>query len=68
MSLIKTYLLEQLENSQSGDVMSCLNDGDRAVIKFLATEYLRNLNVDDVVMSDEVLDLIEKLDLEYNAT
>ncbi len=68
MSLIKTYLLEQLENSQSGDVMSCLNDGDRAVIKFLATEYLRNLNVDDVGMTDEVLDLMEKLDLEYNAT
>ena len=68
MSLIKTYLLEQLENSQSGDVMSCLNDGDRAVIKFLATEYLRNLNVDDVGMTDEVLDLMEKLDLEYSAT
>ena len=65
MSLIKHYLLE---NSQSrNDVMSCLNDGDREVIKFLATQYLISLNVDDVGMTDEVLDLMEKLDLEYNA-
>tara|TARA_R100000781_G_scaffold25199_2_gene18647 strand:- start:720 stop:869 length:150 start_codon:yes stop_codon:yes gene_type:complete len=47
--------------------MSCLNEGDREVIKFLATEYLLGLNVDDVGMTDEVLDLMEKLDLEYDA-
>ena len=66
MSLIKTYLLE---NSQSrSDVMSCLNDEDRKTIHFLCNDYLHSLDLDDVGMTDEVLDLMEKLDLEYAAT
>lgn len=48
--------------------MSCLNDEDRKTIHFLCNDYLHSLDLDDVGMTDEVLDLMEKLDLEYDAT
>ena len=66
MSLIKTQLLEQLQ--LRNDVMSCLTDEDRETIHFLCNDYLHSLDLDDVGMTDEVLDLMEKLDLEYDAT
>ncbi len=61
MSLIKTYLLEQQQ--LTNDVMTCLNDNDRDLIKFLSNRYLTSLDVDDVGMTDEVLDLMAKLNL-----
>ena len=61
MSLIKTYLLEQQQ--LTNDVMTCLNDNDRDLIEFLSTRYLTSLDVDDVGMTDEVLDLMAKLNL-----
>ena len=61
MSFIKQHLLEQQQ--LTNDVMTCLNDNDRDLIRFLSTEYLTSLGVDDVGMTDEVLDLMAKLDL-----
>ena len=61
MSFIKQHLLEQQQ--LTNDVMTCLNDNDRDVIEFLSTRYLTSLDVDDVGMTDEVLDLMAKLNL-----
>ena len=44
--------------------MSCLNDKDKELVKFLGNFYLQNLDEDTVELTDEVFDLIDKLEIE----
>ena len=44
--------------------MSCLNDKDKDLVKFLSNYYLENLDEDAVELTDEVYDLIDKLEVE----
>ena len=44
--------------------MSCLNDKDKELVKFLGNFYLQNLDEDTVELTDEVFDLIDKLEVE----
>ena len=44
--------------------MSCLTNEDKDLVKFLGNFYLENLHEDAVELTDEVFDLIEKLEVE----
>ena len=44
--------------------MSCLTNEDKDLVKFLGNLYLQNLDEDTVELTDEVFDLIEKLEVE----
>ena len=44
--------------------MSCLTNEDKDLVKFLGNFYLQNLDEDTVELTDEVFDLIEKLEVE----
>lgn len=44
--------------------MSCLTNEDKDLIKFLGNFYLENLHEDAVELTDEVFDLIDKLEAE----
>ena len=44
--------------------MSCLTNEDKDLVKFLGNFYLENLHEDAVELTDEVFDLIDKLEVE----
>ena len=44
--------------------MSCLTNEDKDLVKFLSNFYLQNLDEDTVELTDEVFDLIDKLEVE----
>ena len=44
--------------------MSCLNDKDKELVKFLSNYYLENLDEEAVGLTDEVFDLLDKLEVD----
>ncbi len=44
--------------------MSCLSKEDKDLVKFLGNYYLENLDEEAVGLTDEVFDLMDKLEVE----
>tara|TARA_B100000029_G_C17062762_1_gene773780 strand:+ start:410 stop:547 length:138 start_codon:yes stop_codon:yes gene_type:complete len=44
--------------------MSCLTNEDKDLVKFLGNFYLENLDEEAVGLTDEVFDLIDKLEVD----
>ena len=44
--------------------MSCLTNEDKDLVKVLGNFYLQNLDEDTVELTDEVFDLLDKLEIE----
>ena len=44
--------------------MSCLTNEDKDLVKFLSNYYLENLDEDAVELTDEVFDLLDKLEVD----